>query len=78
MGRRRKELRNAADLILELCIIVAVRSENQFIYANFSAPLPHFWLVPPHFICSGDGTAREEPPERRLLKTSNAKKLSSH
>ena len=38
MGRRRNELRNAADLVLELRIIVAVRAENQFFYANFSAP----------------------------------------
>ena len=30
------------------------RSEDQFLYASFSAP--HFWLVPPHFVCSGNGT----------------------
>ena len=44
MGRRRNELRNAADLILDLHIIVAVRSKIQFLYANFSAP--PLWLVP--------------------------------
>ena len=27
----------------------------------FSAPPPHFWLVPPHFVCSGDGTGRRQP-----------------
>ena len=56
MGRKRNELRNVADLILELRIIVAVWFEDQFLYSNFSAP-PHFWIVPPHFICFGDGTA---------------------
>ena len=39
MGRRRNELRNAASLILKLrIIVVAVRSEDQFLYANFSPP----------------------------------------
>ena len=56
MRRRRNELRNAACLILKLRVIVVVRSEDRFLYANFSAPT-QFWLVPPHFICSGDGTA---------------------
>ena len=44
MGRRRNELKNAACLILKLRIIVAVRSEDRFLHANFSAS-PHFWLV---------------------------------
>ena len=62
MGRRRNELRNAASFILKLrIIVVAVRYEDQFLYANFSAP-PHFWLVPPHFICSGNGTAQGSRP----------------
>ena len=39
MGHRRNELRNAAGLILKLRIIVAVQSEDQFLYAKFSAPL---------------------------------------
>ena len=57
MGLRRNELKNVADLILELRVIVAVRSENQFLqYMQILVP-PHFWLVPLHFICSGDGTA---------------------
>ena len=30
------------------------RSKNQFLYVNFSAR--HFWLMPPHFVYSGDGT----------------------
>ena len=34
---------------------IRTRPEDQFLYANFSAP-PYFWLVPPHFVCSGDGT----------------------
>ena len=33
-----------------------IRSEDHFLYANFNAP-PTLWLVPPHFICSGGGTA---------------------
>ena len=37
MSRRRNEVRNAAFLILKLRIIVAVRSEDRFLYANFSA-----------------------------------------
>ena len=54
MGRRRNELRNVAGLISKLRIIVAIRSEDPLLCAKFSAP--HFWLVPPHFICSGYGT----------------------
>ena len=45
MGRRQNELRNAADLILELCIIVAVRSENQFLYANFRERRKESFLI---------------------------------
>ena len=42
MGLRRNELKNVADLILELRVIVAVRSENQFLqYMQI--------LVPPTF-----------------------------
>ena len=51
MCRRRNEQRNAAGVILKLRIIVAVRFEDQFLYANFSAP--HFLLAPPQFICTG-------------------------
>ena len=55
MGRKRNELRNAASLILKLRIIVAVRSEDRFLYANFSAP-PPLLASAPHFICSGNAT----------------------
>ena len=37
----------------------------------FSAPHPHFRLVHPHFVCSGDGTGKEQkkvvPFERGAL-----------
>ena len=39
MGRRRNELRNAAGLILKLRINCSrIRSEDQFLYANFRVP----------------------------------------
>ena len=49
MGRRRNELRNAAGLISKLRIIAAVQDLKISYYMQF--------LVPPHFVCSGDGTA---------------------
>ena len=54
MGHGQNELRDAAGLIFKLRIIVAVQFKDQSLYANFSAP--QFWLVPPHFVCFGDGT----------------------
>ena len=54
-GCRRNELRNAAGLILKLRKIVAVHDLKISFYMQILVP-PHFWLVPPHFVCSGDGT----------------------
>ena len=55
MGRRRNELKNAAGLILKLRIIVAVQDLKFSFYMQILVS-PHFWLVPPHFVCSGNGT----------------------
>ena len=37
------------------------RSQDQFLHAKVQSILmsPHFRLAPPHFVCSGDGTAGE-------------------
>ena len=56
MGHGQNELRNAAGLILKLRVIVAVQDMKIGLYMYILVP-PHFWLVPPHFVCSGDGTA---------------------
>ena len=55
MGHRRNELRNAAGRILKLHIIAAIQDLKTSFYKQILVP-PHFWLVPPHFVCSGDGT----------------------
>ena len=76
MGHRRNKLRNAASLIglsffrhenriVEIAKIGSrTRSENQFLYAKVQfilvPPHPRFQLVPPHNVCSGDGTARQQ------------------
>ena len=60
MGRKRNELRNIAGLILNLRIIVAVQELKNSFYKQILV-LPHFWLVPPHFICSGVGTVLTIP-----------------
>ena len=70
MGRRRNELRNVTSHIglfldmstefLNLCVIRSrTRSEDRFLYAKVQSILvsPHFWLVPPRYVCSGDGIA---------------------
>ena len=66
MGRRRNKLKNAAFAIglsffrHEYKIVkiahvgIRTRSENQFLNAKVQ-----FNLVPPHYVCSGDGTALE-------------------
>ena len=60
MGRRRNELRNVAGLVLKLRIFVAVQDLIISFYSRkvqfILVPPPHFWLMPPHFVCSGDGT----------------------
>ena len=48
--------------LLKLRILVAVQDllEDQVLYAKVRfilVPPPHFQLVPPHYVCSGDGTA---------------------
>ena len=72
MGRRRNKLRNAAgfiglSIIRQLYRIVKIahigsrtRYEDQFLYAKVQLILvpPYFQLVPPHLVCSGDGTAK--------------------
>ena len=55
MGRKQNEERKAAVLILKLRIIVAVQDLKISFLMQILVP-PNFWLVPPHFICSGDGT----------------------
>ena len=73
MGRRQNKLRNAASLIglsffrheYRIVKIVHIgsrtRFEDQFLYAKDQFILvpspPPFHLVPPHYVCSGDGTA---------------------
>ena len=59
MSCRRDELRKNAGLILKLCIIAAVQDLKISFHKQFSVPPPHFWLVPPHFICYADGTELE-------------------
>ena len=54
MGRRQNELRNAAGLILKLPTLVAVQDPKISFYKQILVP-SHFWLVPPHFVCSGEG-----------------------
>ena len=58
MGRRRYELRSAAGLILKLRIVADLQPYDMKIsfYMLILVPL-HFWLVLPHFICFGNGTA---------------------
>ena len=48
-------LRNAAGLILKLRKIAAVQDLKISFCTQILVP-PPFWLVPPHFVCSGDGT----------------------
>ena len=55
MSRRRNELRNAAGLILKLRIIEAVQDLKISLYKQILVP-SYFWLLPPHFVCSADGT----------------------
>ena len=71
MGRRRNKLKNVAGPIglsflrheYRFVKITHIgnrtRSEDQFLYAKVQIILvpPHFQLVPPHYVCSGDGTA---------------------
>ena len=60
MGRRQNELRNAASLVLKLRIFVAVQDLIISFYTQkvqFVLVPPRFRLVPPHFVCSGDGTS---------------------
>ena len=61
MGQRRNELRNAAGHVLKLRIFEAVQDliisfYTQKVQFILVPPSPRFWLVPPHFVCSGDGT----------------------
>ena len=59
MGHRQNELRNAAGLVLKIAHnFNHTRSEDQF-YTQILVH-PYFWLVPPHFVCSGDGTAHNK------------------
>ena len=67
---RRNKLRNAAGLIglsffrheYRIVKIADIGSRtrfgDQFLYAKvqFIIVLPHFQQVPPHYVCSGDGT----------------------
>ena len=55
MGHRQNEPCNAAGLILKLRIIVAVQDQKNSFYMQILVPL-YFWLVPPHFFRSSDGT----------------------
>ena len=55
MGHTQNELRNVAGLILKLRISIAVQDMKISFYMQVLVP-PYFWLVPPHFVCSGDGT----------------------
>ena len=73
MGRRENKLRNVAGFIglsffrheyriVKIAHIGSrTRSEDQVLYTKVEfilVPLtPHFHLVPPHYVCSGDGTA---------------------
>ena len=59
MGRRRDDLRNATGLVLKLRISVVVQDLIISFYTQkvqFILVPPLFGLVPPHFVCSGDGT----------------------
>ena len=59
MGRKRNKVRNAAGLVLKLRIFVVVQDLIISFYTQkvqFILVLPRFWLVFPHFVCSGDGT----------------------
>ena len=53
MDRRRNKLRSAASLILKWRIIVPVQDQKISFYKKILVPT-HFWLVPPHFVCSSD------------------------
>ena len=55
MDHRQKGLRNAANPILKLRVTVAVQELKISFYMQVLMP-SYFWLVPPHFVCSGDGT----------------------
>ena len=55
MGRRQNELKNTAGLVLKLRIILAIQALKISFYKQILVPA-HFWLVPPHFASSGDGT----------------------
>ena len=66
MGRRRNELRNAASLILKLRIIVAAQNLKISFYMQILVPL-HFWLVPPYFACTGDGTGYTMHPNAVII-----------
>ena len=68
MGSRRDELRNAAGLILKLCVIVAVQDLKISFYMQILVP-PHFWLMPPHFNCSGDGTVFHEEKKNKIAQS---------
>ena len=59
MDRGQNKLRNASDLILKLRIIVVVQDLKVSFYIQISVPPPRFWLVLPHFVCSGDGIGLE-------------------
>ena len=55
MGQRQNERRNADGLILKLRIIAAVQDLKISFYMHILVPF-YFWLVPSHFVCSGNGT----------------------
>ena len=57
MGHKQNELRNAAGLILELRITVAVQNLKISFYMQILVPPLLLASAPPHFVCSGDGTA---------------------
>ena len=66
MGHRQHEPRNATGLIYKLRIIVAVQDLKISFYMQILIP-PYFWLVPPHFVCSGDGTGPPALKTNELL-----------
>ena len=55
MGSSRNKLRNVAGIILRLRINVAVQDLKISFYMKILVP-PYFWLEPPHFVYSGEGT----------------------
>ena len=57
MGLRRKDAKKRCRPCSKLRIIVAVSDLKIIFYMQILMHPPTLWLVPPHFICSGGGTA---------------------